>query len=284
MTFTVQGDDTPPSKVAHTSPSGATNEATPTFTWAADPVSTWYKLWVGYNSTDKIFAQWYDAADICFGDNCSVTPELDLPNGDYEWYIKSWNDYGKVWSDGMSFSVGNSIDESAGNLLSVGSWWKFQVSTNTSTTEANMTVIGESNIFGVEGVAIIEKSVGTESSIEYQKMIAGTVYNYNNGQTSAIDDVYYDFLSGPIGTSWSVTESTGIEQYEIVAIEDVQVPAGVFSGCYKVANNKINPSDGSVMSYDERWWHPETGYVKFREHIGLEDEQQIALIEYQIIP
>ena len=106
MTFTVQGDDTPPSKVVHTSPSGVTNEAAPTFTWVADPASTWYKLWVGYNSTDKIFADWYDASEICSGGNCSVTLEIELMDGDYEWYIKSWNDYGKVWSDGMSFSVG----------------------------------------------------------------------------------------------------------------------------------------------------------------------------------
>ncbi len=105
MTFTVQGNDTPPSKITHTSPSGTIQNSDPTFTWAEDSASTWYKLWVGYNSTDNIFAHWYDAADICFGGNCSVTPELDLPNGDYEWYIKSWNEFGRVWSDGMEFTI-----------------------------------------------------------------------------------------------------------------------------------------------------------------------------------
>ncbi len=105
MAFTIQGNDAPPSKVTHTSPLGAVQESTPTFTWAADPTSTWYKFWVGYNSTDKIFADWYDASEICSGGNCSVTLEIELMDGDYEWYIKSWNDYGKVWSDGMSFSI-----------------------------------------------------------------------------------------------------------------------------------------------------------------------------------
>ena len=88
------------------------------------------------------------------------------------------------------------------------------------------------------------------------------------------------FLSGPIGTTWS--KKSGTELYEIVAVEDVQVPAGYFTGCYKVANWKISYSDGSVMSYDERWWHPETGYIKMDEHIGLEDEKNIVLTEYKM--
>lgn len=105
MNFTVQGDDTPASKVAHSSPSGTTQDSTPTFTWEADPASTWYKLWVGTPSGDRIFRQWYEAADICSGGNCSVIFGSELPDGEYEWYIKSWNDYGKAWSDGMGFSV-----------------------------------------------------------------------------------------------------------------------------------------------------------------------------------
>ncbi len=110
MSFTVQEDDTPPSKVAHTSPTGATNETTPTFTWVADLTSTWYKLWVGYPGDIKVFGEWYEASDICSDGNCSVILETELMDGDYEWYIKSWNDYGNVWSDGMSFSVQVSLN------------------------------------------------------------------------------------------------------------------------------------------------------------------------------
>ncbi len=104
MSFTVTGGTTP-SKVTHTTPSGTTQDSTPTFTWAEDPASTWYKFWVGTPNGDKIFAQWYDASEICSGNNCSVTLESELPDGSYGWYIKSWNDYGKLWSDGMSFTV-----------------------------------------------------------------------------------------------------------------------------------------------------------------------------------
>jgi len=60
---------------------------------------------VGYPGDQKIFAQWYEASDICFGGNCSVTTEIEFNVGEYEWYIKSWNEFGRVWSDGMSFTV-----------------------------------------------------------------------------------------------------------------------------------------------------------------------------------
>ncbi|MDA3821895.1 MAG: hypothetical protein PF450_04685, partial [Bacteroidales bacterium] len=105
MSFTLQGNDNPPSQVTHTSPSGQTQNFSSTYTWAADPASTWYKLWVGSPNEDRLFAQWYEAADICSNGNCSVTLETEFMSGDYEWYIKSWNDYGRLWSDGMSFTV-----------------------------------------------------------------------------------------------------------------------------------------------------------------------------------
>ncbi len=104
MAFTVQG--TPPSKATHTSPSGPLESSTSTFAWVADPVSTWYRLWVGYPGDQKIFAKWYDAADICSDGNCSIIIGEEFNVGNYEWYIKSWNDFGKVWSDGMNFTVG----------------------------------------------------------------------------------------------------------------------------------------------------------------------------------
>ena len=38
-------------------------------------------------------------------DNPVGIAETELLDGDYEWYIKSWNAFGKVWSDGMIFNV-----------------------------------------------------------------------------------------------------------------------------------------------------------------------------------
>ena len=145
------------------------------------------------------------------------------------------------------------------------------------------TVIGKAKIFGIEGVAVIEnefiESDYSEFEIELQKEINGSMYVYRGAMRAAIG-----FLAGPVGTKWSEIERTGTELYEIVAIEDIQVPAGFFPGCCKVANWKISHYDDSLMSYDERWWHPGTGYVKLNMHIGLADEQNIVLIDYNVSP
>lgn len=103
--FTIQGNDTAPSKVTHTFPSGKLAASTSTFSWTADPASTWYRLWVGYPGDIKIYAKWYDATSICSDGNCTVTTGTEFNGGDHEWYVKSWNDYGKIWSDGMNFTV-----------------------------------------------------------------------------------------------------------------------------------------------------------------------------------
>lgn len=111
MSFSVQGNVNLPSKVTHVSPSSESTESTPTFSWNRDSYSTYYKLWIGSSNGDKMFAKWYTASNICSDGNCSVSPDTEPLNGDMEWYIKSWNEHGKVWSDGMSFSI-SSIDTS----------------------------------------------------------------------------------------------------------------------------------------------------------------------------
>ncbi len=105
LNFTITGDENLPSKVTHISPSGQITDSTPAFTWNHDPASTWYKLWVGYSNGNRVFTQWYDTSQLCSGGSCPVTLETELMDGNYEWYVKSWNDYGNVWSDGMAFSI-----------------------------------------------------------------------------------------------------------------------------------------------------------------------------------
>lgn len=105
MSFTIQSDNTSPSKVTPSSPSGNTQVLTPIYTWTEDPASTYYKVWVGSSTGEKVMSKWYDAAEICSDGICSATFEQTLSIGSYEWYIKSWNEYGRVWNDGMSFTV-----------------------------------------------------------------------------------------------------------------------------------------------------------------------------------
>jgi hypothetical protein len=64
-----------------------------------------YKLFVGDSSGAKIFTIWYVASEICSNGTCSVAGESELSNDNYEWWVKSWNEFGSLWSDGMSFSV-----------------------------------------------------------------------------------------------------------------------------------------------------------------------------------
>lgn len=105
MYFTIQSNNSQPSKVTHISPSGTIQDSTPTFTWNESDFTDWYKLWIGYPNSAKLIASWHDAANICVDGICTVTIQTELIDDDYEWYVKSWSEDGKVWSDGMSFSV-----------------------------------------------------------------------------------------------------------------------------------------------------------------------------------
>jgi uncharacterized protein (TIGR02145 family) len=124
MAFTIQAGGTAPSKVTHSLPSGTIQDSTPTFIWNTDTASTWYKFWIGSPNGDRIFAQWYDASEICSGGNCSVTFESELPDGSYGWYVKSWNDYGKVWSDGANFII-SLYPRDCGAYVAPGVWKEF---------------------------------------------------------------------------------------------------------------------------------------------------------------
>lgn len=92
-------------KITHISPSNTTRDLPPTFMWEAHPDSTWYKLWIGTLNESKVFANWYKASTICSNNICSIQPDIELSDGDYVWFVKSWNEYDNIWSDGMRFSI-----------------------------------------------------------------------------------------------------------------------------------------------------------------------------------
>lgn len=100
-----------PGKATPLSPSGAITDTTPTYSWSIsadtdtlDP-ATWYQLWVNTPS-GNVFNQWYEAADVCSGGTCSVTPGKVLGGGPHTWWVRTWNAAGYgPWSDGMSFNL-----------------------------------------------------------------------------------------------------------------------------------------------------------------------------------
>lgn len=94
-----------PSSVTPLSPSGIITQTSPTFTWSADTYASWYRLLIWDSEDKKIYSKWYEAADFCTGDSCSVTLGLELPADTYQFWVKSWNEAGSVWSDGMVFTL-----------------------------------------------------------------------------------------------------------------------------------------------------------------------------------
>ncbi len=114
-----------PSKIVLTSPPGKTGDAHPSFTWEEDTCATWYKFFLKDTSRHFKYVQWYEIDDndpdfpeaACSNGECSITLESALDEGNYEWWVRGWNENGNgEWSDGMEnkpplqpFLVGISI-------------------------------------------------------------------------------------------------------------------------------------------------------------------------------
>ncbi|MBE2268988.1 MAG: hypothetical protein IAE80_12220 [Anaerolinea sp.] len=95
----------PPAAPTPVAPASAIPVTQPTFTWNTVTDGAWYYLWVT-GADGHVMDQWYDAWNICTGDTCSVTP-LDLPTGQYQWWVQAWSPYGGygAWNSGAAFTV-----------------------------------------------------------------------------------------------------------------------------------------------------------------------------------
>ena len=173
----------------------------------------------------------------------------------------------------MSCAVAETIN------FTVGSWLRYQTVENPS-IEMKQTIIGTANLFGIDGIAIIEQEFIEPGDSEFEfrlvKEIDGVLYAYDGAMRVAIL-----FRPGPIGTSWSWIEGDGdTEHSQIVGIEDVGVPAGNFSNCYHIVNWEISHNNGTAQGFEEIWWHPGTGSVKAIDEVGTENQQTFVLMEY----
>ncbi|MFZ5912454.1 MAG: trypsin-like serine peptidase [Chloroflexota bacterium] len=80
--------------------------ATPTYSWNEAGQATWYYLWVNDSDGNAQVKQWYTSSSICDAGNCFVTPDVELKNGTYTWWVRTWNSTGYgPWSNAMNFSV-----------------------------------------------------------------------------------------------------------------------------------------------------------------------------------
>lgn len=101
------------------SPSGQVTEENPTFEWSVVNIATWYKIWIG-NGNHRIYRQWYESTECTGTDTCGITLDYSLPDGDWTWMVKTWNEDGAGdWSDSLSISVSTGITlPSAATLVS----------------------------------------------------------------------------------------------------------------------------------------------------------------------
>ncbi|MEA3348937.1 MAG: hypothetical protein U9Q39_07780, partial [Pseudomonadota bacterium] len=104
----------PPDIATLNFPTGTIDEISPTFNWNTVTDVTWYFVWVN-KGMHNVFQSWYQTDDVVKGEQCEVTPPLSLLNGDYTWWVQTWNDagYGE-WSSGKNFSVFSDIPQLPG--------------------------------------------------------------------------------------------------------------------------------------------------------------------------
>ncbi len=106
MTFNVA--ILPPLAAELIEPNGTINEQTPIYKWHAVNTSTWYYLWIN-DSKGKRFEKWYTANEVGCGEGtgtCQIEPTENLANGNYTWWVQTWNDVGYgPWSQAMPFDV-----------------------------------------------------------------------------------------------------------------------------------------------------------------------------------
>ncbi len=114
MTFTVATSSGTPGTATPGTPNG-TVQSPVTYTWSEVSTATWYKLYIWDDNQAKISSTWYEASSICSGGSCSITDSTTLTNGDYQWFLKTWNSNGGgSWSSGQSFTVLNSTTPVSG--------------------------------------------------------------------------------------------------------------------------------------------------------------------------
>jgi len=78
----------------------------PTYTWRALELASKYLLKILTEEQKVIFEKWYSPGEANCKTTCAVTPELVLPDGNYQWLVQAANQTGTgSWSDVSKFTV-----------------------------------------------------------------------------------------------------------------------------------------------------------------------------------
>lgn len=108
VNFTVNPVSRPPVAATLISPSGQVDLLQPTFTWKSVANASWYQIYVNDSNNRKLTSQWFNNAAVncpAGEGNCTLKPDLSLGDGQYTWWIQTWNEIGYgPWSSPMQFS------------------------------------------------------------------------------------------------------------------------------------------------------------------------------------
>lgn len=95
-----------PPATAGINPVGTVLMGTPTFSWRAQPQATWYLLLIADANGTTVHQQWFDQAAVCAGETCNAVASVVLPNGQYRWFVRTWNASGNgPWSSEIGLMV-----------------------------------------------------------------------------------------------------------------------------------------------------------------------------------
>ncbi|MCZ7544684.1 MAG: hypothetical protein M5R40_14705 [Anaerolineae bacterium] len=107
LTFTVSLP--PPAASTLIEPAGALTDSTPAFRWNVATNATEYRLYVaphGNDQTAVINLRIPTQGGSCGGSTCTYTPDAALSDGEYDWWIRTYN--GSVagpWSSALTFTL-----------------------------------------------------------------------------------------------------------------------------------------------------------------------------------
>ena len=100
--FKLLNSTSPDEAIVPISPTGGeTTDVNPTYTWNAVERASWYKIFVGSQTTGKVYNAYHRAAEVCYGATCDVTPTNYLLSGspvssleyatEFNWYVMPVN-------------------------------------------------------------------------------------------------------------------------------------------------------------------------------------------------
>jgi hypothetical protein len=99
------------------SPAGTIQSGTPTYYWKAASLADSYQLQLRQHAGPILSETEHAGPTVCAGLDCSATPSMALPAGDYDWYVRARNATSSNWGP---YSIGARFTVPVLPLLSVG--------------------------------------------------------------------------------------------------------------------------------------------------------------------